>query len=382
MLSDVVFEGHTADCFIKISHTELMDVLRPQIIKIGNRCYRKNPSLQNDVTDEEESWGSEDVVQNCDWNDEACDTQFDIVETDKGFEISLDIPSTFFKHIIGKKGETRRRLENETKTQIKIPKSGQEGPIIVAGHDKQGVISAKTRIDVIIDTARQREPFTHFLSFPVTSEAVKCAFTDFKSDVLRQCDSDRGIDATIFQNPDKLHLTIGTLVLLNDTEIEHARTILQNCLEDLIRPILKDKPLISRVKGLEYMNDDPNNVDVLYAKVELIHDPERLQILVDRLVDKFTASGFMQREHDHVKLHITVMNTLMRKDPSGAPLPWKQDRKGDIRKDRESFNAVNVMKKFKDYDFGELHINKLHLSQRYGTDCTGYYASAGSIKLP
>ncbi|KAJ8305691.1 LOW QUALITY PROTEIN: hypothetical protein KUTeg_016236 [Tegillarca granosa] len=280
-----------------------MDVLRPQIIKIGNRCYRKNPSLQNDM---KKNHGAKDVVQNCDWNDEACDTQFDIVETDKGFEISLDIPSTFFKHIIGKKGETRRRLENETKTQIKIPKSGQEGPIIVAGHDKQGVISAKTRIEVIVDSARQREPFTHFLSFPVTSEAVKCAFTDFKSDVLRQCDS--------------------------------------NCLEDLIRPILKDKPLISRVKGLEYMNDDPNNVDVLYAKVELIHDPERLQILVDRLVDKFTASGFMQREHDHVKLHITVMNTLMRKDPSGAPLPWKQDRKGDIRKDRESFNAVNVMK--------------------------------------
>lgn len=33
-----------------------MDVLRPQIIKIGNRCYRKNPSLQNDVTEEEEEF--------------------------------------------------------------------------------------------------------------------------------------------------------------------------------------------------------------------------------------------------------------------------------------------------------------------------------------
>ena len=26
---------------------------------------------------------------------------------------------------------------------------------------------------------------------------------------------------------------------------------------------------MARVKGLEYMNDDPNAVDVLYAKIEL-----------------------------------------------------------------------------------------------------------------
>lgn len=72
---------------------------------------------------------SEPVIQSCEWNDEACDAQLEIEETDKGYQITLDIPSTFFKHIIGKKGETRRRLENETKTQIRIPKSGQEGPI-------------------------------------------------------------------------------------------------------------------------------------------------------------------------------------------------------------------------------------------------------------
>ena len=34
------------------------------------------------------------------------------------------------------------------------------------------------------------------------------------------------------------------------------------------RPILKGEELICRLQGLEYMNDDPGAVDVLYAKLQ------------------------------------------------------------------------------------------------------------------
>ena len=50
----------------------------------------------------------------------------------------------------------------------------------------------------------------------------------------------------------------------------------------------------------------------------------------------------MARQYDRVKLHVTLMNTLMRKDPSGASLPAKSDRRQ--HRDRESFNAVGVLK--------------------------------------
>lgn len=39
------------------------------------------------------------------------------------------------RYIIGKKGETRRRLESDTKTSISIPKQGVEGQI---GEDTDG----------------------------------------------------------------------------------------------------------------------------------------------------------------------------------------------------------------------------------------------------
>ena len=59
-------------------------------------------------------------------------------------------------------------------------------------------------------------------------------------------------------------------------------------------------------------------------------------------MDKFTAKGLMQKEYDRVKLHATVMNTIFRKDPTGTTELRKTAGKGS--RDRESFNATNVLK--------------------------------------
>ncbi len=66
-------------------------------------------------------------------------------------------------------------------------------------------------------------------------------------------------------------------------------------------------------------------------------------MLADRLVDTFSTAGLMTREYDRVKLHITVMNTLMRKDPSGALVPNQDGKRGPM-KDRESFDATQVLR--------------------------------------
>jgi len=66
----------------------------------------------------------------------------------------------------------------------------------------------------------------------------------------------------------------------------------------------------------------------------------RLQTFADQLVDRFVEHGIMLREFDHVKLHITVMNSLMRKDPSHASIT-QNDRAS--KRDRESFDATRLM---------------------------------------
>lgn len=68
-----------------------MDVLRPQIIRIGDRCYRKNPTLDRDFNALEEEEYEESTIQCDSWNDETCDT-FNIEETDRGYQTSVNLP--------------------------------------------------------------------------------------------------------------------------------------------------------------------------------------------------------------------------------------------------------------------------------------------------
>ncbi|XP_072229374.1 activating signal cointegrator 1 complex subunit 1 [Leuresthes tenuis] len=352
-----------------------MDVLRPPLININGRIYRRN-IVEEEHYEEEDDFSymgpseSEELAE-----DEACDIDF-IEQTEKGYRCAIDVPSVLYKYIIGKKGETRRRLEFDTKTSISIPKQGVEGQIVITGSQKAAVSSAVTRLEVLVESFRRKQPFTHFLSFPLNDSKIKEGFLRFKDEVLQQCSQDHGVEESIFQNPAKLHLTVGTLALLNDTEVRKACEHLQECLSS-IRDITEGKPLVLEVTGIEYMNDDPAMVDVLYAKVKVKDRSDKLQMIADRLVEHFVSAGLMAREWDRVKLHGTVMNTLFRKDSTVEDMGGGRQTTNE----REAFDARNILKKFASYCFGDFELNTVQLSQRYSTDCTGYYTSAGSISF-
>lgn len=353
-----------------------MEVLRPALININGRIYRRNV-VKEEQYEEEEDFSymgppeSEDLGE-----DESCDSHF-IEQTEKGYRCAIDVPSVLYKYIIGKKGETRRRLEFDTKTSINIPKQGVEGQIVITGSQKAAVSSAVTRVEVLVESFRKKQPFTHFLSFPLNDPKIQEGFLRFKDEVLQQCSQDHGVEESIFQNPAKLHLTIGTLALLNEMEVRKACEQLQEC-QNFIRDLTEGKPLPLKVTGIEYMNDDPAMVDVLYAKVNVKDNSDKLQMIADRLVEHFVSAGLMVREWDRVKLHGTVMNTLFRKDST------VEDTGGPGRQtisEREAFDARNILKTFRAHDFGEFELNTVLLSQRYSTDCTGYYTSAGNISF-
>ncbi|KAK2866552.1 hypothetical protein Q7C36_002608 [Tachysurus vachellii] len=351
-----------------------MDVLRPALININGRIYRKNAVKEEHYEDEEEEAFSYSGPVSDQCMDETCDTD-NIEQTEKGFRCAIDVPSVLYKYIIGKKGETRRRLEAETKTTVTIPKPGVEGPIVITGSHKAAVASAVTRVEVLIESFRRKQPFSHFISFALNHPQIQEGFKRFKEAVLEHCSKDMGVDASIFQNHLKLHLTIGTLALLNEQEVMRASEILTQC-QDFIRDITEGKPLDLEVKGIEYMNDDPSLVDVLYAKVRLQDGSDKLQQIADRLVECFIAAGLMVKEWDRVKLHATLMNTLFRNDPS------VEDKGGAGRpgmKDREAFDARNILERFKEFNFGKCQLDSVQLSQRFSSDCTGYYSSSGRV---
>ncbi|KAB1270666.1 Activating signal cointegrator 1 complex subunit 1 [Camelus dromedarius] len=188
-----------------------MEVLRPQLIRIGGRIYRKNPIQEQTYQHEEDdddyyqvlkfetasfvfmSEGTDEFefdemfsVCFVECAEEPCEA-YEVVQTPQGFRCTVKAPSLLYKHIVGKRGDTRKKLEVETRTSISIPKPGQEGEIVITGQHRSGVISARTRIDVLLLTFRRKQPFTHFLAFFLNEVEVQERFLKFQEEVLEKC---------------------------------------------------------------------------------------------------------------------------------------------------------------------------------------------------
>jgi activating signal cointegrator complex subunit 1 len=57
---------------------------------------------------------------------------------------------------------------------------------------------------------------------------------DLQERVLDICKNSRGVDTSIFQTPEKLHLTLGTLVIMDANEREAAAQTLEECKANVI----------------------------------------------------------------------------------------------------------------------------------------------------
>ena len=229
-----------------------MDICRPPVQWIDGRCYRRQEEVEYKV---EAGYTGEE----CDEiGEEEEGLQHEIVEVQGGrYRAALQIAEPFYGFIIGKGGEGKRRLEAETKTRVQVPKKGQQGEVVIEGRSRSGVAAAASRfnpeigllschryqyfgmllirLDVIVASARARQPFTHFLSIPLNTPALQETFLKFQAEVLRDVPNCRGMHQTLFQNPTLLHLTLGTMALLDDRERQLARDILEDCSHLVLR---------------------------------------------------------------------------------------------------------------------------------------------------
>jgi activating signal cointegrator complex subunit 1 len=318
------------------------------------------------------------------------DDTIDYLAKENMYVCEMDIAPAFYGVLIGKNSENKQKLEQETNTQIVFPRRDEFGTVKIRSRTKAHVQSARTRIEIAIDRNRQMQPFTHFLSIPIcqssSSTNLKQKYEEFKKNVLEQCSNERGITNELFQQPNKLHLTIGTFVLLSKSEINYIQETLHDCSKTLLKQFMPtDKErFIVQLKGLKYMNDDPSFVDVLYAKVKLIDqtNSNRLQNFLDRLNEELVNTGLMKQKFERIKLHVTLMNSLFRKDDTGILEAQKTARGRVKNQERESFDAKNIIRLFGQFDFGQIELNELHLSIIHEPDRkTGYYGCQTKILL-
>lgn len=362
-----------------------MDVLEPEFLHLPNGItYRVNPStdpLINIKQDEVPNYETTHFVRN-DEDFPSCGGP--------SLKQTIECPSVLLKYVIGRGGEKKKQIEQETHTRIIIPdKKTPNKPILVeALSSVEQLNSALTRIQMIIDTGREKEPFTHFVSIPISTEEICRNFNAFKDSILSKgfCQSQR-ISQALFQNEFKLHVTIATLALLSKNEVDDACDILKN-LEGPLKDICNCQKLQFQLCGLEIMNDDPSAVDVLYAKVKQ-GDSEVLQLMVDFIYERFATSGYLQKSfgRDSVKMHVTLMNKRFGQESAmitSEGLNQLPNERGFEPENslNKTFDATEILNDFSHFEFGTFAADKIHLSQRYSTDCkTGFYAHSYILNL-
>lgn len=144
------------------------------------------------------------------------------------------------------------------------------------------------------------------------------------------------------------------------------------------------------MEGIEIMNDDPTDVDVLYGKVHL-NVPKyntNFQKFANGISDNFAKKGkhfwlkkikhiwtfwflgMVKQQYENVKLHVTLMNSLFRQASSE-----------NAKSKRESFDASFILEKYKTFYFGEVNLSDVQLSVRFSTGDDRYYQAAAVIPL-
>ncbi|XP_059060470.1 activating signal cointegrator 1 complex subunit 1 [Achroia grisella] len=354
----------------------MANVVRPELIWIEGRCYRTNgPTMETTVFQEHDLY-EDDVTFSEPDNDEEQD-DFEVVMIDNNrYSTSMHVANHYFGSIIGKKGATKMRIERDTHTNIKIPRQGQTGDILIYGSSASNVKAARRRINIIVISSRSKQKFTHFISIPVKSPDIIKNFESFKEITLRECPS-KGLEESLFIKPDKLHITVGIMCLMDNEERLHVSKLLTEAKDTIIMPLIREHlPLRIRLKGTSYMNDDPRAVHVLYALVqEEDATPGLLQNLTDELFKIFHKAGFMEKEfgRDHVKMHVTLLNTRYRSRSSETSSYASGDVRRHMRNPRISFDGSAILEKFADYDFGLAELETIHLSQAHTLGPDGYY---------
>lgn len=337
----------------------------------------------------------EDADDYADCDDDAADDDGPRVARDAqrgDYFMRMPCPARYHGFIIGQKGRALAETQRLTGATIIIPKKADSAEaggaaaseldgdtVEIRGETINAVRAAQIRIEGAMYQNKDRVEYTHFVSIPLAiATSARAAFASAIDDMLHACVSDDAcIDATLFQKPSKVHLTLLMLRLHSEEQLATAKMLLKS-LELEVQHIFAPTDRVT-VKGLNYMNDDPSEVHVVYAEIE--RDPvfHKLQGLITRINRAFIDAGLAQEKDvaHNDKLHATLINSKWRGsgDAGSSLVPSSHDRL--------AFDATHVLRLFGKHHFGCHALTRIDLSRLGGgTGPDGYFSWDAFIEFP
>lgn len=292
----------------------------------------------------------------------------------------MSVPSAMFGNIIGKRGATIKRIRADTDTKINVPNGHKsDEKLVVTGSSRQKVCRAARRINQIVVNGKKNMRPTHFVGIPMNISPIKEKFEEFQK-LLTEDQRFLHIDKILYQESDLLHLTLDVFALLDTEERLKAVDTLQKC-DEAVKKYIQEKCPDGKVrihmKGIDiFSDDDASSVSVLFAKI----NPEckAIQDIANIVSAIFKEAGvsFEKRNNPmEVILHCTLMNSVFVKRADDGDDP------NEKFKPRQKFNASLILEEFKDFDFGEIELSEIHISQMGTRGINGFYEASSILKF-
>uniref|UniRef100_A0A0N5A1W4 KH domain-containing protein n=1 Tax=Parastrongyloides trichosuri TaxID=131310 RepID=A0A0N5A1W4_PARTI len=320
-----------------------MDYDDSLLYEVNGRVYRRNPFYK--INEKKKNKKIDKTMED--------ETKYD---SSRGcWYMKFSVPAEFQGKLVGVKGINKKTMEKETGCKIFIPNKGDTDTKleIISKISYENVERCKQYIDDVIFEARSKMPFSHFVSFSFYNNQTLCE--KFNLFIKKVKEVSIGLDADYFQLPQKLHITISMLMLVNKDEENIVINKLKTVINDMVRPLLSGKHSFKiKIKDLCVMNEDPKNANVLYGNVSC----PVLQNISEEINNVLKETRFCTDTKEDLNLHLTLLNSTFLKK-----------RDGKIR----TFDATKIIQQLNDFDFGDIEISKVTLHQRFANNEDGSY---------
>ncbi|KAJ1679982.1 activating signal cointegrator 1 complex subunit [Spiromyces aspiralis] len=324
---------------------------------------------------------------------------------------SITVPHQLHHYIIGRGGDTLRRLMAETNTRITIPsrskhgggrdeiliesaigagQAGGEGSDAAVSLAESAVLEAETRIGQIVAENLHKVPYTHFISIPISDSSIQRRVRSLQTEIQAmhkqraastasksETSDSQNVSAVMAncimspQNPGSLHLTLGMLRLLNQKEVENAVRVLKSLSQE-IYDMVGTRSLRATLRGVKVMGNDPKKCRILYIGVE---DNEKLREVCEFIRKRFQEEGLLQideKEEAELLLHMTILRVHLNGDGSDRNHGKKQG--GFI-------DATNICQQFDDTKMGEFRIGQVQIARRFKFTDDGAFHSEEAVAM-
>ncbi|ORX50040.1 hypothetical protein BCR36DRAFT_352950 [Piromyces finnis] len=269
--------------------------------------------------------------------------------------------------IIGKKGATKKRIMRESGVkEIWIPDAETDEDIIIKGYDEEGLQHARDLIFKIIEDTQNKETnkATHFLSYPLMDPDFLSKIEDLYEDWM-EMSKDKDFLSSILMPPKCMHLTIGTLCLRNEKEIQKAIELMRT-LSSQVYDKFNTHSALLKIKGLSLMKGTIKNARVIYAEIQKEQSYQVVQEVCQFLLDKFREAGLIVREESkEILLHATLLNTIYYNN-----------------KLKNTYDATEIFERYGHINFGNVLLRNISLCKIGTKNAEKGYYSLEKISLP